>query len=237
MADEPEYVLITEEGKNKTSSKGYNGRGLAKYPNGETYEGEYAEGQRTGPGVYRYKTGEKYDGEWVKNRKHGIGKQSYFKEGTSLGDYNGFWENGRRHGEGVFNYPNGDVYSGWWKHGSKEGTGTYTFKKTGQKLFGDWKEGKMQSGKWIYPEGQQFSGDFANNKPNDKGEWLFKNGNKAGGSYVQTEKVWTDEEIEALKAAGKMDADAEQPPKVFNITWVPSSNIAESAELVNKVPE
>ena len=239
MAEEGElkdYELITEEGKKKTSSKGYTGRALANYPNGETYEGEYAEGNRSGTGVYRYKTGEKYEGEWIKNRKHGIGKMTYFKEGASLGDYNGYWENGRRHGEGVFRYPNGDVYSGWWKHGQKEGTGTYTFKKTGHKLFGDWEAGKIVKGKWIYPEGLQFSGDFANNKPNGLGEWLFKNGNKAGGSYVQTKKEWTDDEVQALKDAGKIAEDAE-PPAVYDIAWVPSSNISESAELVNKVPE
>ena len=68
------------------------------------------------------------------------------------------------------------------------------------------------------------------------GEWLFKNGNKAAGSYVQTKKEWTDEEVEALKASGKIAEDAE-PPAVYEISWVPSSNIAESAELVNKVPE
>ena len=145
-------------------------------------------------------------------------------------------KDGRRHGEGVFRYPNGDVYSGWWKHGQKEGTGTYTFKKTGHKLFGDWEAGKIVKGKWIYPEGLQFSGDFANNKPNGLGEWLFKNGNKAGGSYVQTKKEWTDDEVQALKDAGKIAEDAE-PPAVYDIAWVPSSNISESAELVNKVPE
>ena len=166
----------------------------------------------------------------------------YWKPGaegskTAAGEYNGFWENGRRHGEGVFRYPTGDSYSGWWKHGSKEGTGTYHFAKSGQKLFGDWAAGKIQKGKWMYPEGMQFAGNFEHNKPSGLGEWLFKNGNKASGKYDQKKKTWSDEEITALKESGKMGEEETDPPAVYEITWVPSSNIAEAAELVNKVPE
>ena len=87
---------------------------------------------------------------------------------AKAGEYNGFWENGRRHGEGIFTYSNGDVYSGWWKFGEKEGTGCYTF-GNGMKLFGNWVNGSMSDGKWIYPNGMYYEGQFENNKPKGQG--------------------------------------------------------------------
>ena len=49
MADEEPkeavpYQFTPAGGEATNSSKGYNGKGLANYPNGETYEGEYADG-------------------------------------------------------------------------------------------------------------------------------------------------------------------------------------------------
>lgn len=161
--DAPKYIFITENGEKKTTSRGYTGKAQASYPSGDIYEGDFLDGIREGRGNYRYATnGDKYDGELRQNLKHGIGKMIY----NGKGEYYGYWENGKRHGEGRFTYTNGDVYSGWWKFGEKEGTGTYIFKSTGMKLFGQWKHSSIESGKWIYPNGMYYEGQFANNKPN-----------------------------------------------------------------------
>jgi len=143
MADDddtgvPKYTFQTENGETKSMSRGYTGKAVANYPNGDVYDGAFVDGIREGEGTYRYgKNGDIYIGEWIKNLKHGIGKMIYNmnlpKEGeeeekkreVKKGEYQGYWENGRRHGEGVFTYPNGDVYSAWWRFGEKEGTGSY----------------------------------------------------------------------------------------------------------------
>ncbi len=185
MADEEEggnkYHFVTENGESKTMSRGYTGKASASYPNGDVYEGDFLDGIREGRGVYRYgSNGDKYDGEWRQNRKHGIGKMVY----NGKGEYQGYWENGRRHGEGVFTYPNGDVYSGWWRFGEKEGTGTYQSKATKMKMYGDWENGEMSRGRWEYPNGVFFEGEFENNKPSGRGYWQFKNGNVLEGVYT-----------------------------------------------------
>jgi len=41
----------------------------------------------------------------------------------------------------------------------------------------------IEKGKWVYPNGMFYEGDFANNKPNGKGKWVFKNGNLLEGEY------------------------------------------------------
>ena len=99
MADDeeggPAYKFITENGEEKTTSRGYSGKAVAQYPNGDTYDGEFMDGIRESRGTYRYAAkGEKYDGEWKKNLKHGIGRMTY----ETAGEYNGFGEHGRRHG-------------------------------------------------------------------------------------------------------------------------------------------
>ena len=197
---EAKYIFINENNETKFTSRGFTGRALAKYPNGDSYHGYFIDGIREGNGLYHYAgRAEKYDGDWAKNVKHGIGRMTYFKEG----EYNGYWENGRRHGEGVFTYANGDVYSGWWKFGEKEGTGTYIFKSNGMKLYGDWTAGSITSGKWIYPNGMYYEGKFENNKPKGEGKWRFKNGNVLAGDYEQKKKeLGEDEEPPAEEEDG-----------------------------------
>ena len=45
MADLKEYQLVTD-GKTLTDSKGFSGKGVATYPNGDTFEGEWVDGLR-----------------------------------------------------------------------------------------------------------------------------------------------------------------------------------------------
>ena len=122
--------------------------------------------------------------------KHGIGKQIY----TGVGEYNGYWQKGERHGEGVMIYKNKDIYSGMWKAGKKDGHGTYVFNDTGMKYVGTFKNGELIQGKWLYPNGSFFQGNFENNKPKGKGTWHFVNGNTVEGDYTQIKRADVKEE-------------------------------------------
>jgi len=82
----------------------------------------------------------------------------------------GHFENGMRHGEGVFTYLNKDVFSGWFKYGKKEGKGTYVFHDTGMRIQGDWENGEIKFGEWIFPNGKFYRGNFKNNKPDGNGK-------------------------------------------------------------------
>lgn len=74
-------------------------------------------------------------------------------------------------------YQNKDTYSGWWQFGKKKGNGTYTYAATGMKLIGTWEENKIIEGKWIFPNGTFYSGQFKDNKPNGDGVWSINTGN------------------------------------------------------------
>jgi len=227
--DGPKYTFQTENGETKSMSRGYTGKAVASYPNGDLYDGDFIDGIREGRGEYRYASnGDKYDGEWRVNCKHGIGKMSY----NGKGEYHGYWENGRRHGEGTFTYPNGDVYSGWWRFGEKEGTGTYLFKETAMRLQGQWEKSEVTEGKWVYPNGIYFHGKFENNKPKGEGIWYFKNGNTLKGCYEQKPKELDEDEEEPEED----DENAAKKPK-FDLVWKSETNIAEAAHLVNSVEQ
>ena len=70
MTEEQKYTLTTEKGEVLNYSAGFSGKGIAVYPNGDIYDGEFVDGVRQGKGKYTYGTGEnpdKYEGLWHKN--------------------------------------------------------------------------------------------------------------------------------------------------------------------------
>lgn len=85
----------------------------------------------------------------------------------------------------MYIYQNKDIYSGNWLNSKKHGHGTYVFTATGMKYIGEWSENRFLRGKWSYPNGTYFEGDFQNNKPKGRGKWSFANGNQLDGEYDQ----------------------------------------------------
>ena len=57
------------------------------------------------------------------------------------------------------------------------------YNSTGIKLAGQWNEGQILTGKWVFPNGDFYEGKFKYNQPIGEGVWWFSNGNKLSGSY------------------------------------------------------
>lgn len=191
------------------TSRGYTGKGVATYVNGDIYDGYYKDGLRHGDnGTYTYnahgteEVKDTYKGSWADNEKNGIGIQIY----TNVGRYQGYWKDGQRNGEGVMIYENEDIYSGQWRAGKKDGQGTYIFKKTGMKYVGSFKNGQMVNGKWLYKNGSFFQGNFDNNQPKGRGCWNFSNGNKVDGDYQQIKRADVEED-NLIKLSWKTTSD------------------------------
>ena len=79
------YQFTPADGKPGNSSRDHNGMGLANYPNGDQYNGEYKDGTRQGHGKYVYANGDRYEGAFVENRKHGIGRFTTKEKGEYYG--------------------------------------------------------------------------------------------------------------------------------------------------------
>ena len=181
-----EYVITKygDDGKpyQDKSSKDYTGKAQVQYTNGDTYDGDFKDGVRDGEGTYTYsEAGNKYEGQWKDNLKSGIGKMTFGGDG----EYYGHFENGKRWGEGVYKYlKTKDLYSGSWKNGLKHGKGTFIFFDTKMKIVGDWSNGQIINGKWIFANGTYFEGLFENNFPKGEGLWHFYNGNVVKGEFT-----------------------------------------------------
>ena len=175
------YKLTCLETKKETSSsRNFTGRGRAKYPNGDIYEGEFVHGKRTGRGTYYYQAGHVYMGKWLTNMKDGFGEMRYKNKTV----YRGNFQNSQRHGEGKIKYNNGDYYSGQWKYGMRHGKGVYFYKESQQRLEGTWSKGNLIEGDWILPGGIRFEGKFENNVPVGNGQWILQNKEVVQGQFL-----------------------------------------------------
>ena len=87
--------------------------------------------------------------------------------------------------------------------GKKSGQGTYTYHDTNTKLMGEWSDNQLLKGRWVFPNGNYYEGNFSNNKPNGAGSWHFPNGNILTGTYKQT--VIPNEDPDDKKVNLKLD--------------------------------
>ena len=92
---------------------------LARYRNGDVYEGAMRGRVREGYGVYTWKCGDVYAGEWHSGCKHGAGVYLWRDGGRFVGK----WADGKQHGPGRYELGNGVVYEGVWGAGGSDGPG------------------------------------------------------------------------------------------------------------------
>ncbi|KAF4651807.1 hypothetical protein FOL47_000172 [Perkinsus chesapeaki] len=190
MADEEPipYSLVTEEGETRETAAGFTGKGTATYPNGDVYEGSYADGRKSGQGVYTYRDGSAYNGNYKNGQREGIGKFTMAADGSF---YHGSFVDGLYDGEGTMSYATtGDVYTGEWKKGLRHGTGTYIYKKGQASVTGTWQDDKIVKGRWRLSPAQDspvFDGEFDTkySQPIGEGVWTLSDGKKISGRYTQ----------------------------------------------------
>jgi hypothetical protein len=99
---------------------------MAKYSNGATFEGHWANNLREGRGksILESKQGTyQYFGFYHTDKKHGFGIE-VMQDGTV---YEGDFYMEKRHGRGKITWPSKACYEGDWNLNKIEGTGTLTF--------------------------------------------------------------------------------------------------------------
>ena len=73
------------------------------------------------------------------------------------------------------------------------------------KFVGHFKGGNLTVGRWEYPNGSYFQGNFDNNQPKGVGKWHFENGNVVEGIYTQMKRA--DVDTDEIKLAWKTLSD------------------------------
>ena len=97
-------------------------KGIALFPGGAKYIGDFKDFKPHGYGNFAWTNGDKYFGEWKNGKSHGNGTKIW-KDGR---EYSGSFENDKLHGVGTFYYPDGKKYKGAFINGKRHGKGTFT---------------------------------------------------------------------------------------------------------------
>jgi hypothetical protein len=132
-------------------SGSYDGPGVSKFRNGNTYDGEFRERTMNGRGEYVWTNlGVSYSGAFDRNRMRGEGKYSW-PDGST---YEGQVLDGLRDGYGVYTGPHGMCrYSGEWRGGHRHGMGKLEYDLEGKSFYeGQWetdeKHGQVRRLRW-----------------------------------------------------------------------------------------
>ncbi|XP_053663462.1 radial spoke head 1 homolog [Anopheles marshallii] len=178
------------------------GKGVAKYTNGDHYEGSFRKGEFFGEGVLRQRSGHCYRGAFRKGLREGRGTQTY----PDCSTYDGDWLRGVRHGYGVYSYPSKDVYEGNWCMDKKHGIGVYSFGPNRLRMRGSWTEGHLAGPVEILFGSVRYHGIWDGMVLSDADESVFNISSKyllrgiiKRGSY--DEYVWTPSEINQYSLA------------------------------------
>lgn len=163
--------FVTIKGSPNELPSNYSGEAIVKFKNGEKFVGLLENGKKK-QGKYYYSNKSVYEGFFLKGRKSGIGKLT---KQNSEEFYYGNFENGKKKGTGFQKYWNEDFYYGEWKNNKKNGRGIYYFSLTKEYLSGEWIKGYLLSGTWLTSDDFKFEGKFFQNKPKNKGSFIFLN--------------------------------------------------------------
>jgi hypothetical protein len=140
-------------------------------------------------GTYTWPDGQTYNGGWKNGEAVGQGTTTFSDGGTYIGEYRA----GKFHGHGSFTYPSGSKYVGEWKNGWPDGQGTVTL-GSGEKHTGEWRDNKLYAGErkdgkahgrgtTRLPDGRKYVGEFRDGKYNGRGTYTWPSGDKYVGEY------------------------------------------------------
>ena len=124
-------------------------KGVAFFPGGAKYVGDFENFKPHGYGNFAWKNGDKYFGEWKNGKSHGNGTKIW----NDRREYSGTFQNDKLHGSGTLYYPDGKKFVGEFINGKRHGEGTFT-----------------------YPDGTAFVGKFIAGKQKGLGECISIDG-------------------------------------------------------------
>lgn len=182
-------------------------KGRRKFPDGETYEGEFLRNKRHGYGIadLAVTVFTEEDIERLKKLDQSLGQvinedkyrnmltpetqrqiMEIRKREKYFDRYEGEWKNNACNGYGTAYYLNGEVYEGDWAHGVPYGHGRLR-RKSGKVIETDWDPGIMKfhsEGKIRYPDGSVYKGSLSMDRPDGEGTLTCTDGRYYTGIFI-----------------------------------------------------
>ena len=177
----------------------YNGFGTYTYKNGDLFEGQWKADKKNGQGTYTFSSGKKYVGEWKDDNYNGLG--TLFAADGSV-TQRGRFKNDKFVSSEDFTDPAAPAPTGpnvlakstLKKCPTDQSArfhlcfGKYTYPKGGIYL-GEWKDDKRHGkGTYTFTDGEQYIGEYANDKRIGFGVLTLKSGARYEGAWVNSEQ-------------------------------------------------
>ena len=197
----------------------FHGTGSMNWKNGENFEGLFANGERSGYGVHKYSRNDKlqrdfYKGDWKGDEPSGKGTLTW-NDGRKL---EGFWSYGKANGHSKFFFANGNIYEGQYVDGEMTGFGKLTYSENdlqqreyylgefrnglsegngtivgrhGHILVGIFKDDNINFGKYSFPNGIVYTGQFKEGLKSVDGEMVYSQNDEYNRQYYKGQ--WQDD--------------------------------------------
>lgn len=122
----------------------------------------------------------KYKGDWKNGKKDGQGR--FYIGPNSY--YEGDFQEGEITGSGSRYFENGNYYFGQFQKGEFNGRGVFTDVVTGEEYDGEWKDNKRNGeGILTFEDGSKYIGHFLNHKRDGQGQYTDAEGNHYIGEW------------------------------------------------------
>ena len=158
----------------------YHGWGRMEWHSGDTYEGEWQFGVRTGVGIMTWADEAVYSGDFVNGTYHGRGCLQM----TDGSVYTGSFVNGQFTGYGQKTWPDGSMYIGDFVNGTYHGRGCLQ-RTDGTVYSGSFVNGAQSGqGSILWPGGIIYIGEFVNGKRTGQGRMVWPDGSIYCGAFL-----------------------------------------------------
>ncbi|GHU26694.1 hypothetical protein FACS1894152_1820 [Bacilli bacterium] len=219
------------------------GSGVYIFANGDRYEGSFKEGRENKKGTLICSSGSKYEGEWKDGAPDGQGTMIY----PNGNIYEGEWWHGKREEKGKLTTEEG-VLEGYWDsdelqtiesftkqiennkvkimYARNEPTGMaeVTF-PNGSVYYGGFVDDRMEKfGVIKLTNGDEYMGEWSNNRLNTCTGIDYSDGNKRRGSCVP-EGSWVPKELENLVATREVTKEKEKDKQPATKSGLPTNNL------------
>ena len=145
---------------------------------GLQYNGEARKGIPYGKGIAKYPNGTIYDGNWQYGAPNGYGELDAFND-----HYKGYFVNGKPEGWCYAQFASGAWYIGEMRERMPEGYGFYYTRSDTTLLIGNWRNQHLEgNGIALTPDGV-YEGTFANGEYNGEGFFKHRKGYTFKGNF------------------------------------------------------